>query len=121
MRITFLEEFDDDMEIDNYLKQHPTYSLEPLFGYLEYDDSRFQELFRQLKELGCNPRETTMQDRMMSIATITVDSDVNRLPQFVEDCINELKNVTLWDVTRHKGTRGYKIKFSLRDSNFVRS
>lgn len=97
-----------------------TNTVEPAFGYLTYEDSRFQQLFNELKKSGYSPRETYFQDRFMSICAITINSDTKELPQYVEDCINNLDNVTLWDVTTRKGTNCYKIKFSLRDSDFVK-
>lgn len=97
-----------------------TNTVEPAFGYLTYEDSRFQQLVNELKKSGYKPRLTYFKDGLMSICSITIDSESKELPEYVENCIEKLDNVTLWDVTTHKGTNCYKIKFSLRDSNFVK-
>lgn len=93
-------------------------SLEPAFGYLTYEDSRYQELFHQLQEAGYNPKQTYFKDRFMSICAITIDSDAAEFPDAIEKLVAALENVRIWDITKRKAAHSYKFKFDLRDTNY---
>lgn len=120
MRITFLEEFDNNMEIDNYLKQHPTYSVDR-FGFLKKDDSRFQKLFKQLEKWGYNPREVTMQKLGDSFDGIEIDSGANRVPGRILNYIdNKIEHASDWIVYPHTGPERNNLQFNLQDDEYFK-
>lgn len=108
---------------EEYLKENPEYSLEPLFGTLESNDPRYILIFNHLKELGYTPRQTVILNRMITHSAITIDTDSREIPAEVFDVIQDtgLGNLVMWGASKHKGRHSYKIKFAIQDEDYLES
>ena len=108
-----------EQKVDDYLNHSPGYVVNSLFGDVEREDSRFQNVLHELWKKGYKPRTTYYQSRMHVSDAITIDvpEDTTEVPEDVIDAVESQPNLMLWDATTHL-TKAHqrKLKFGMRDT-----
>ena len=102
---------------EEYFSAHPGYSTDLLFGILNHNDDRYQDIFNQLKGRGYNPRATNYIDRIATDA-ITIDLSEREIPEEVLDITEKYPELSIRHLNFHKGANSYKAKFELWDEDF---
>lgn len=99
----------------DYFESNPDFEADLTFGILKYGDSRYQDIFNQLKSEGYNPRVTNYMDRIVT-QSITIYCDDKEFPDKVEDIVGNHPELGIYHVQSKKLSSGkYAIKFELRD------
>ena len=105
--------------MEKYFVDNPGYSMDTLFGVLKHNDERFEDIFQSLKDQGYSPRNTYYMDRVTTCA-LTIDVPSRNLPEEVVELVEAYPDLDIRHVSFHKGTRGYKAKFEIWDTQYKR-
>lgn len=106
-------------ELNQYLLENNGYHVDPMFGEVESNDVRFQQIFKDLVSLGYRPKETYYQSRFQITDAITIDvpEGTREVPNEVYDIVDKQPDIMIWDSTFHNTkAKNRKLKLSFRDS-----
>lgn len=103
---------------EDYLSEHPGYSVQAQFADITKDDERYKQIFDKFEEAELNPRKTLINDRWHTIDIIAIDSPTSKIPSEVEDILNSIDSIRYVVEGKSKKKTGYTIKLSFVDKNF---